>query len=176
VTESALDVHLERPEERAAALAVERTAFGDGAEEVGIVRAVRDEEGSFALVAVEDAEVVGHVQFSRGWIGGTAVLALGPVGVRPDRQRRGIGSALIREGLDEAAARGEAAVMLLGSPAFYPRFGFEAGRRRGLRNPFAGAQPDGFVVREDDFMLVVLDETKPLAGAVRWHPAFGEAG
>jgi putative acetyltransferase len=163
---------LEEPRDRDAALEVERLAFGSD-EEPGIVEAVRDEEGSFALVAEEDGGVVGHVQFSRAWIGPTAVLALGPVGVRPDRQGRGIGSELIRAGLVEARRRGEAAVMLLGSPAFYPRFGFVTGRTLGLSNPFAGVQPDGFEIAEEDFMVAVLRDAK-LAGDVRWHPAFGE--
>jgi putative acetyltransferase len=162
----------EEPGDRGAALEVERLAFGSD-EEPTIVEAVREEEGSFALVAEDDAAVVGHVQFSRAWIGGSPVLALGPVGVRPDRQRRGIGSALIRAGLGEARARGEAAVILLGDPAFYPRFGFEPGSALGLSNPFTGVRPDGFVIAEEDFMVARLDDV-PVSGAVRWHPAFGE--
>lgn len=164
-----------RPEEaddRDDAVEVERLAFGSD-EEAGIVEAVRDEEGSFALVAEEDGAVVGHVQFSRGWVGETPVLALGPVGVLPERQGRGIGSRLIRAGLEEARSRGEAAVILLGDPAFYPRFGFEPGSALGLSNPFAGVRPGGFEIAEEDFMVAVVGEGR-LAGEVRWHPAFGE--
>ena len=117
--------------------------------------------------------MVGHVQFSRGWIGQTAVLALGPIGVLPERQGRGIGSTLIRSGLDEARSRGEVAVMLLGDPSFYPRFGFGPGSALGLSNPFAGVRPDGFEIKEEDFMLVVLQPI-PLSGEVRWHPAFDQ--
>lgn len=159
-------------DDRDDAVEVERLAFGSD-EEAGIVEAVRDEEGSFALVAEEDGAVVGHVQFSRGWVGETPVLALGPVGVLPERQGRGIGSRLIRAGLEEARSRGEAAVILLGDPAFYPRFGFEPGSALGLSNPFAGVRPDGFEIAEEDFVVAVLGAGK-LSGEVRWHPAFGE--
>ena len=162
----------EEPRDRDAALEVQRLAFGSE-EESDIVVAVRDEEGSFGLVADDAGEIVGHVQFSRGWIGASAVVALGPVGVRPDRQGRGFGSELIRAGLDEARRRGEVAVMLLGSPAFYPRFGFVAGRTLGLSNPFTGVDAGGFEIAEGDFMVARLAEVE-LAGAVRWHRAFGE--
>jgi putative acetyltransferase len=166
----------ERAEDRDASSEVERLAFGSNAE-AAIVEAVRDAEGSFALVAEVDGAVVGHVQFSRAWIGDSAVAALGPIGVHPEHQGRGIGSALILQGLEEARGLGAAAVILLGSPDFYPRFGFQPALRLGIRNPFAGVQPDGFVVTEEDFMIVVLDPQSPgLEGDVRWHPAFGQAG
>jgi putative acetyltransferase len=128
------EIRLERDDDRERSLHIERLAFGSD-EEPAIVEAVRDEEGSFALVAEADGELVGHVQLSRAWVGGDAVLALGPIAVRPDRQGQGIGSALMAASLEEARARGEVAVILLGSPAFYPRFGFEPAARFGLRNP-----------------------------------------
>jgi putative acetyltransferase len=165
-------VRAEEPRDRDASLQVERLAFGSD-EEAGIALAVRDEAGSFALVAEEEGAIVGHVQFSRAWVGETAVLALGPVGVLPDRQGRGIGSELILAGLEEARARREAAVILLGDPAFYPRFGFEPGSAFGLANPFAGVRPDGFEIGEEDFMVARLGEAR-LAGEVRWHPALGD--
>jgi predicted N-acetyltransferase YhbS len=68
-------------------------------------------------------------------------------------------------------------VILLGSQAFSPRFGFSPARLLGLRNPFAGVQPNGFEILEDDFMIARLDARPiPAGGAVRWHPAFGQAG
>ena len=130
-------VRLERSEDRAAAFEIERRAFGQDLE-AEIARAVADEDGSFALVADDDGRLIGHVQVSRGWIGATPVAALGPIGVLPERQGRGCGAALVRAALEEAAARGERVVMLLGSPAFYPRFGFVPGRRTGCRTPTPG--------------------------------------
>ena len=162
------EVWLERAEDRSAALHVESAAFGR-AEEAAIVEQVRDEADSFALVAVVDEEIVGHVQLSRAWIGSEAVLALGPIGVLPDHQGRGIGSALVRAALEEAERRGEVAMILLGSVDYYPRFGFRPASSWGLRNPFTG-------VEEDGFMLASLGgPDNPFTGEVRWHPAFGPA-
>ncbi|MDH4111151.1 MAG: N-acetyltransferase [Actinomycetota bacterium] len=167
-------VRLETPRDRDSALDVERTAF-DGALEAEIVEAVRDEQGSFAFVAVIDGEVVGHVQMSRAWVEETAVSALGPIGVMPGHQRRGIGSALVRAALAEAERRDEPAVILLGEPAYYGRLGFVPASRFGLRDPFAGRDDGGPVVDEGFFQIALLDEDSAglLAGEVRWHPAFG---
>jgi putative acetyltransferase len=167
-------VREEAPSDREQAIVVEREAFG-GSEEAGIVRAVRDLDGSFGLVAEEDDAVVGHVQLSRAWVGSDPVLALGPIGVLPGRQGRGIGSALVRAALAAARDRGEIAVILLGSQAFYPRFGFRSGGSMGLKNPYTGVQEEGFVVAEEDFMVAPLaDRASALSGAVRWHPSFGQ--
>jgi putative acetyltransferase len=167
-------VRLEEPRDRDVSLEVERLAFGSD-EESSIVEAVRDEEGSFALVAEEGGEIVGHVQFSRAWIGSDAAVALGPIGVRSNRQGRGIGSALIEAACEEARIRGEAAVILLGSPEFYRRFGFEPAVHRGLRNPFAGMAEGDLVIAEEDFMLRELGPgAVELTGPVRWHPSFGQ--
>lgn len=171
-----MTIRLERSEDRTTALEVERLAFGSDVEPA-LAEAVRDEEGSFALVAQDRGEIVGHVQLARAWVGESPVLSLGPIGVRPDRQGEGIGRLLVEGALAEGAARGEIAVILLGSPALYPRFGFEPGAAYGLRNPFTGAQEDRFVVAEEDFMVAALDDrARSLAGEVRWHPAFGQTG
>jgi putative acetyltransferase len=83
-----------------------------------------------SLVALADAEIVGHVVCSRGRLepDGHAVLGLGPIGVDPDRQRDGIGSALMHAVLGAADALGEPIVALLGDPAYYNRFGFAPAR------------------------------------------------
>jgi putative acetyltransferase len=168
-----VNVRLEREEDRTAAIEVERAAFGSEAE-AAIVVAVRDEDGSFALVAEEDGRLVGHIQLSRAWVGSTAILALGPIGVLPERQGQGIGRALIEGAIGEARSRGEGAMILLGDPRLYPRFGFQPASRYGLQNPFAGVQVDGSVIAEEDFMILLLDDRiSALAGQVRWHPAFG---
>jgi putative acetyltransferase len=167
-------VRLEEPGDREASLAVERAAFAT-ADEARIVAAVRDEPGSFALVAEEDDAVVGHVQLSAAWIGNEAVLALGPIGVVPARQGKGIGTAMVAAALAQARERRAAAVILLGDPAFYGARGFVPAAPYGLLNPFTGVQADGFRIEEEDLQIAVLDEerVKAMRGKVRWHPAFG---
>lgn len=81
-----------------------------------------------SLVAVTaDDEVIGHVLCTRGHAGTVPGLALGPLTVRPDRQRRGVGSALMHAILGAADALGEPLAALLGDPAYYRRFGFRPG-------------------------------------------------
>jgi predicted N-acetyltransferase YhbS len=78
-----------------------------------------------SMVAVTSAgEVIGHVLCTRGHVAQTPVLGLGPLTVRPDHQRRGVGSALMNAVLGAADALGEPLVALLGDPAYYRRFGF----------------------------------------------------
>jgi predicted N-acetyltransferase YhbS len=167
-------VRLARDPDRRSATDVEREAFGEP-DEAAIAATVWDEPGSFGLVAEEAGGVIGHVQFSAARIGDADVLALGPIGVLPDHQGRGVGRALIEAGLREARSRGAVAVILLGAPSYYGRLGFRPGRDFGLRNPYTGAQEDGFVVAEGDFQVFLLAEPgTPLHGDVRWHPAFGD--
>jgi len=167
-------VRPETPDDRDASIEVERAAFGEPLE-AEIVETVRDLPGSFALIAEDAGEVIGHVQLSTAWVGDVDVLALGPIGVQPARQRQGTGTALVAAALREAAARNAIAVILLGAPAFYGPRGFEPASRLGLANPFAGTTEDGFTIEEEDFQIAVLDRARAagLAGVVRWHPAFG---
>lgn len=110
-----------------------RRAFG-GANAANLVRTLRREGGydqDLSLVAVEEAgghRVVGHVLFSPiAIVHGDApspAMALGPLAVSPDRQRKGVGAALVQAGLEACRARGLAIVLVLGDPAYYSRFGF----------------------------------------------------
>jgi predicted N-acetyltransferase YhbS len=167
-------VRTELPADREASIEVERAAFGEPAE-AAIVEAVRDEPGSFGLVAELDGEVVGHVQLSVAHVGEDEVLALGPIGVMPARQGRGIGTALVAAALEEARAHGAIAVVLLGSPTYYGARGFVPASGLALDNSFAGTKADDSVIQEEDFQIAVLDEAacRRLSGDVRWHPAFG---
>jgi putative acetyltransferase len=113
--------------------------------EVPLVVALRASDAwlpALSLVAVEPGadpgvdpggDVIGHVLCSRGTVGSkNPVLALGPLSVRPDWQRRGVGSALMHAVLGAADALGEPLVALLGSTAYYPRFGFRLAREYGI--------------------------------------------
>jgi putative acetyltransferase len=167
-----------RPETPADNASVDRLverAFG-GPGEAGILRALRDTPVSFAsLVADVDDEVVGHALFTLVTVEAAeallAALALGPVAVLPERQRRGVGSALIRAGIAQARASAHPALFVLGHADYYPRFGFEPARAWRLHfGDDAALHADAF------FVLPFAPELlRAHAGRVRYHPAFGDA-
>lgn len=104
-------------------------ALHSGGTEGAIVDAVRKEGAlTVSLVAEQDGELVGHVAFSAVQIDGkeTRWYGLGPVAVRPDRQRQGVGVRLIKAGLDQIRSLGAAGCVVLGDPGYYSRFGFKA--------------------------------------------------
>ena len=122
---------------------VNRRAFG-GESEVRLVDRLR-EDGLVvtSLVAVEDERVVGHILFSELTIvtghSDVSAATLAPLAVIPERQRAGVGSALTRRGLEICRERGRAAVVLVGHPAYYPRFGFSSEMAKAIRSPYSGA-------------------------------------
>jgi putative acetyltransferase len=126
----------EGPEDAEAIRRLHDAAFG-GPDEARIVDSLRAAGlAMLSLVAVENrVDVVGHVLFSPMTHDGPSnlrVAAMAPVGVDPARQRRGIGSAVIREGLEMLRDSGVDVVCVLGDPAFYRRFGFEVSERLGI--------------------------------------------
>lgn len=134
----AVAIRPERPGDEEAIAAVHRAAFGKD-EEVQIVERLRagpDYLPHLSLVAEQDGAIVGHTILSRARLDARPALGLGPIGVLPDRQRDGIGSALMHASLDAAREAGEAVVVLLGHPTYYPRFGFVPASRLGITPPF----------------------------------------
>ena len=124
-----------------------------------------------SLVAIVNAEVVGHVLFSQVTIDGCSsdarALGLAPVGVLPAFQRNGIGSRLIREGLSRCAAAGHDIIVLIGEPRYYARFGFQPAKPCGLDNEYGVSEE--FMVLE--LAEGALDRTR---GLVRYAPEFAE--
>jgi putative acetyltransferase len=132
----AVDVRPETPADVDAVRGVNAAAFGRP-DEGRLVDALREHAAlCVSLVALEEGRVSGHIAFSPatlGDAGGPVVIAaLGPMAVMPDRQRLGVGSALVRAGLDACRRRGHEVVVVLGHPAFYPHFGFVSGRLLGV--------------------------------------------
>jgi len=121
--------------------AITRAAFDESRfDEAGIIEGVRAEGRVLVeLVADDDAQVVGHVLFSRMRTeGGRTVAGLGPVSVAPARQRTGVGSELCRTGVEACRAAGMEAIVVLGHPPYYPRFGFSADAAAKVISPYAG--------------------------------------
>ncbi|MGO4245776.1 N-acetyltransferase [Paenarthrobacter sp. RAF54_2] len=90
-----------------------------------------------SIVAEIGGDIVGYAISTRGWIGDLELVGLGPIGVLPQFQRRGVGSALMRESAARATAAGEPAIALLGSPLYYPRFGYVPATSLGVEPPEA---------------------------------------
>ena len=138
-----LTIRPEGPEDYEAIRGVNRLAFGREAEGELVDALRRGGHARLSLVAESGGRVVGHALFSGMHIaspdGRTAdALALAPLAVLPGHQRRGIGSALVRDGLRRCAQQGHRLVIVLGHPEYYPRFGFSAELARRLESPYAG--------------------------------------
>jgi predicted N-acetyltransferase YhbS len=138
--------------------------------EAGLVDALRADpawiEGLSVVSADEHGTPVGHALLTRCHIGDTPALCLAPVAVRPEHQRTGAGSAAVRATLAAAEARGERYVVVLGHPAYYPRFGFTRASAHGISLTIE--------VPDDALMALCLDAGQPLPrGTVRYAAPFG---
>lgn len=138
-----MNIRPERLGDNEAVQEVLRCAFGDSGSVVAALaadlREIVDAGEGLSLVAEDARRVVGHVMFTRSILDTprrlVGVQVLSPVGVIPEYQQRGIGSALIRTGLEAMIERSVPVVFLEGDPRYYSRFGFAAGDPQGFRKP-----------------------------------------
>ena len=138
-----MELREELPADKESVREVNRRAFGDHgpvvADLVDSLRKTITPADGLSLVACHDGQVVGHAMFTRSLLDAprrqVGVHVLSPLGVRPDCQKRGIGSALVRQGLTVLAGRVVPVVFLEGDPAYYARFGFAPGGDLGFRKP-----------------------------------------
>jgi len=184
----------EIPEDNFAIRKVNLEAFGQ-VDEADLVDRLRENcEDLLSLVAVDDGKVYGHILFSpvtidcslvgtarektcsgdHPWLGQAergevAGMGLAPLAVLPDLQRKGIGSLLVRTGIDALRDRGCPFVMVLGQPGYYPRFGFERASLYGIRCQYE--------VLDDAFMILVLDRKamENVSGTARYRDEFDES-
>jgi putative acetyltransferase len=168
---TAVGIRPEQPSDFGAVRAVHEAAFGKPGE-ARIVDDCRQTDRylrELSLVAEVDGAVAGHVLLSYADLARDAdtvrVLVLGPIGVLPDQQHRGIGGALVRAGLERAEALGEPLVALLGSPDYYSRFGFVLAAGLGI-DPPAGDPPEYFQA------VRLRDHDPAFRGTLSWPAAF----
>lgn len=162
-------VRAEQARDAADVREINEQAFG-GPLEARLVDALRDSPEALSLVATVDERVVGHILFTPVTIdppiAGRRIAGLAPMAVRPEVQRSGIGRALVRVGLEECRRGEYAAVVVVGHPGYYPRFGFVPGHTMNLDCEFP--------VPADVFMVLEL-EPGALAGCsgiIRYRPEF----
>jgi len=145
-----------RPETRAdhdAIRKLNKRAF-KGKNESKLVDAVREADyfiPALSLVAEKDGKVVGHVLFTpiriKDLDGSTPALALAPMSVLPEFQDQGIGTGLLKYGLEECRKLGHKIIVVIGHPEYYPRFGFVKAAEKGLTLPFEASE-EVFMVLE----------------------------
>ena len=162
-------IRTENEKDRDAVFAVNGSAFETPAEATLVDMLREQAQPIVSLVAEDQGNVVGHIMFSPVSLSENhdlKVMGLAPMAVAPEHQRKGIGSALVRAGLEQCRQLDFVAVVVLGHPEYYPRFGFSPSSRFGIDSEYE--------VPEEVFMAM---ELKPEAlsgktGRVKYHAAF----
>ncbi|MDQ3065907.1 MAG: N-acetyltransferase [Actinomycetota bacterium] len=143
-------IRRERHEDEAEIFRVIEAAFADRsvATFAEQIRASAGYVPELAFVVEEEAKIVAHTMLSRVWLEGpdVEVLILTPMSVRPDRQRQGVGAALVETALATADERGEPLVLCEGVPEYYPRFGFVSAAGLGLEPPHPEIPDEAWMV------------------------------
>ena len=164
-------IRLETPGDRKAVREINEQAFGSPIE-ARLVDALRGSVGSISLVATNGDRIVGHILFTPVSIEPPAnvrIAGLAPMAVRPDSQRTRIGSRLVRTGVEECRRHGYSAVVVLGHPDYYPRFGFVPAHALELECEFRCA-PEAFMALE-----LKTGALTGHRGLIRYRPEFNDA-
>ncbi len=141
----------------------------DGTEQDLVVRLRNSEEfiPELSLVAEDANGIIGHILFTKAKVNNADVLALAPLSVLPSYQRKGIGTALIKEGHNIAKELGYDICVVLGSSEYYPRLGYTKASEFGIAAPFP--------VPAENFMAISLNNNKVMLNAqIEYSKAFFE--
>ena len=166
-----MQIRLENEEDIEAVQAVNESAF-ETSEEARLVAALRKQaQPVISMVAEDDGKIIGHIMFSPVTLEGhydLKIMGLAPMSVMPERQRQGIGSALVHEGLEKCKKLGFGAVVVLGHPDYYPRFGFLPTKLFGIKSDY-DVPEDVFMVKE--LQPGYLDDAR---GTIMYHDVFSK--
>ena len=166
-----MNIRFEQPDDIEKIRKVHLEAFETDTE-ANLVDALRNTDVKLiSLLAEEDSEVIGHILFSPVALDGDnkiKVMGLAPMAVLPGWQRKGIGSRLIDEGLEACKKAGYGAVVVLGHPDYYPRFGFVPSVNYGIKSEYE-VPPEVFMVKEMQEGIL-----KVAGGTVKYHKVFNE--
>jgi putative acetyltransferase len=163
----------ESPIDHPAVYEINRRAFGQPAE-AGLVEVLRRKsDAHISLVAERDGQVIGHILFTPvtidvggGRLARLRAMGLAPMAVLPEFHRQGIGSELVRRGLTACRDVGYEAVVVLGHPDFYPRFGFVPASTFGLTCEYNVPDPVFMVIE------LVPGALQDIRGLVEYAPEF----
>jgi len=171
-----ITIRSEKPEDFATIYEINKKAF-NGEVEARLIDKIRQSENfipELSLIALKDDKIVGHILFSKIKIKRgeeeKIILALAPMSVLSEFQKQGIGSSLVREGLEISKKLGYYIVALVGHHDYYLRFGFTSARAKGLEISLKMSIPD------EAFMVCELekDALKGIKGIVEFPPYFEE--
>lgn len=167
-----MTIRPEQPEDTAAIRQVVKAAFGQPAEANLVDKLRANGKSVCSLVAEAEGQIVGHILFSDVTLETNPhvfrVIGLAPLAVLPAWQKRGVGAHLTHAGLTACREAGYAAAIVLGHPAYYPRFGFTPASRFGLHSEYN--------VRDEVFMALELHPgtLKDCSGLAKYQPEFNE--
>ena len=167
-----LTIRPETPEDVDSIRYVNEQAFGQENESKLIEKLRNHGVLTISLVAVQDGEIVGHIAFSpvviESGLSSFEAIALAPMVVLPTYQRKGIGSQMVRAGLEECRRIGHEIIVVLGHPDYYPRFGFVLAGTKGIDCEFE--------VPDEAWMVLELREgaLAGRSGTVKYQPEFQE--
>ena len=165
-----MSIRVEKPIDIEKIWRINAEAFGTE-EEANLVNVLRNSDLSYiSLVYEENHELIGHIFFSPvelvGNNSGLRVIGLAPMAVIPEMQNKGIGSLLVKAGIQQCIAEDYDVIVVLGHPKFYPKFGFVPSVNYGIKSEYE--------VPEDVFMVLELKENtlQGRQGTVKYHEAF----
>lgn len=167
-----MEIRKEYPEDRREVYELIKKSFSNAEYSDGneheFAEALRN-GGSFipelSLIAVENGKIIGHILFTKVYIGEHEALALAPLSVHPEYRQRGVALALMEQGHQIAKDLGFDYCIVLGDPKYYTQSGYAPASVYGIKAPFD--------VPDENFMAVKFNEkAENIQGTVIYDKAF----